>query len=216
MQSTQYIFKNISKCYNMNIEKPVEKFSLSCTFKYIRSDLYRYAGEVGLRAFWSNFLLNRSFQYSFWLRLCKSRNVFVYLFARLIHAHLSKKFLIQIPVATNIGYGLYIGHHMCMVISSTATIGNNCNLSQFLTIGTNNGSAAMIGDNVYIGPGVSLVENITVGSNSTIGAGAVVTRDVPDNSTVAGCPASVISMTQPGRFIKNKWSFPKTENDHFQ
>ena len=78
-------------------------------------------------------------------------------------------------------------------------------MSQFVTIGANEGKAADIGNNVYIGPGVCVVEHVTVGSNVTIGAGSVVVKDIPDNTTAAGNPAHVVSYKQPGRYIKNQW-----------
>lgn len=57
-----------------------------------------------------------------------------------------------------IGYGLYLGHGICMVVSQHTVIGNNVNLSQFLNIGTNRGEGATIGDNVYIDPQACIVE----------------------------------------------------------
>ena len=88
--------------------------------------------------------------------------------------------------------------------------GNNVNLSQFVTIGSNHGKAAVIGDNVYIGPNCVLVEGITIGNNVTIGAGSVVTRSIPDNCTAAGNPARVLNQNNPGRYITQRW--PLQEN----
>lgn len=122
---------------------------------------------------------------------------------------LSRKYGLQIPRNTQIGYGLYIGHGIGIVINPTTIIGNNCNLSQFTTIGSNHGKAAIIGDNVYIGPSVCIVENVIIGNNVTIGAGAVVVKDVPDNATVAGCPARVVSYKTPGRYIHNRYIIEK-------
>jgi serine O-acetyltransferase len=85
-------------------------------------------------------------------------------------------------------------------------IGNNCNLSQFTTIGSNCGQAATIGDNVYIGPNVCVVENVRIGNNVTIGAGSVVVKSIPDNATAAGNYAKVLNFNHPARFIQNKWN----------
>lgn len=91
-----------------------------------------------------------------------------------------------------------------MVINSGTIIGNNVNLSQFINIGTNHNTPAVIGDNVYIGPNVCIVEDVKIGNNSCIGAGAVVIKDVPEKSTVAGVPAKVISYKEH-YYINNKW-----------
>lgn len=66
----------------------------------------------------------------------------------------------------------------------------------------NHGTAATIGDNVWIGPNVCIVEDVHIGNNSSVGAGAVVVKDVPDGATVAGVPAKVISM-KPQNFHFN-------------
>lgn len=78
------------------------------------------------------------------------------------------------------------------MINATAIIGNNVNLSQFTTIGSNRDKAAYIGDNVYIGPSVCIVENVCIGNCANIGAGAVVVKDVPQNATAAGVPAVIV------------------------
>lgn len=49
-----------------------------------------------------------------------------------------------------------------------------------------------IGDNVYIGHGVTILCNVRIGSNSIIGAGSVVTKDVPKGTVYAGNPARFI------------------------
>ena len=68
-----------------------------------------------------------------------------------MHKHYSVKYGLDIPRTTKIGYGLYIGHGLGAVINPLTIIGNNCNISQFLSIGSNHGTPAIIGDNVYIG-----------------------------------------------------------------
>lgn len=113
---------------------------------------------------------------------------------------------IQIPLETKIGYGFYIGHGGPVIINGTAIIGNNCNISQFTTIGANEGKAAVIRDNVYIGPNVCIVEDVLIKDNVTIGAGSVVCKNLPENATVAGNYAKVLNFNNPGRYIENRWN----------
>ena len=49
-----------------------------------------------------------------------------------------------------------------------------------------------IGDNCYIGTGVTILGPVKIGNNVTIGAGSVVVRDIPDNAVVAGNPARIL------------------------
>ena len=146
---------------------------------------------------------NHCFAYSFWLRLASRKNIFLPL-AKVMHYRLSRKYGIQISPSMQLGYGLYIGHGVAIVINPQTKIGNNCNISQGLTIGSNHGTPATIGDNVYIGPGVCIVENVTIGNNATIGAGAVVVKDIPENATAIGVPAKVINYNNPGIYNENR------------
>lgn len=49
-----------------------------------------------------------------------------------------------------------------------------------------------VGDNCYLGMGVLVLPGVNIGNNVVIGAGSIVTRDIPDNSVAAGVPAKVI------------------------
>ena len=74
-----------------------------------------------------------------------------------------------------------------------------------MSIGTNKNTPATIGDNVYIGPNVCIVEDVKIGNNVTIGAGSVVTKDLPENAIAAGVPAKVINLNSNAQFINRKW-----------
>lgn len=95
---------------------------------------------------------------------------------------------IDLPRGTSAGPGLYIGHFGGITISADAVIGRNCNLSQDVTIGVagqgDRRGTPVIGDNVYIAPGVRIIGPVRVGHNVKIGANAVVHADVPDNAVV--------------------------------
>jgi serine O-acetyltransferase len=174
--------------------------------KYIKSDLYRYTGQISFKLFLKNYLLNRGFNFSFWLRIASSKTIWAKL-AYPIYYYKKRKYGIDIHITTQIGYGLYIGHGGPLVINPTAKIGNNVNLSQFTTIGANGGrQAAQIGDNVYIGPNVCIIEDVKIGDNATIGAGSVVTKDIPANATAAGNYAKVISMNHVGGLVNRRWT----------
>ena len=95
---------------------------------------------------------------------------------------------IELPRSARIGPGMYIGHFGGITVSAGTVIGNNCNLSQNVTIGVA-GSGALfgapvIGNNVYIAVGARIFGRITIGNDVKIGANAVVYKNVPDNAIV--------------------------------
>lgn len=164
-------------------------------FKCISADYQRYeelySGGGKLMKLLKIWIHERGFVYSFWLRLVKVRSP-LRPFIWLIYYYLSSKYGMQISSQTTIGPGLYIGHGVGVIINSSSKIGSNVTLSQFLSIGSNKGKAATIEDNVYIAPSVCLVEDIIIGNDSVIGAGSVVTKNVPPYTMVAGVPARII------------------------
>ena len=93
------------------------------------------------------------------------------------------------------------------------TIEDNTMISLNCTIATNNHDMydryvitckpVHIKRNVWIGVNVTILPGVTVGENAVIGAGAVVTKDVPDNAVVVGNPARVIKYLDAEKF-KNK------------
>ncbi len=172
--------------------------------KLMQSDFYRYTGE---KATFLKMLLSchRTFRLNFWLRL-SSYHGWAYYFTKFMLNNVRNKTGIDIIETTRIGYGFLLNHNMSVVINPTAIIGNNCNISQFTTIGANDGDAAVIGNNVYIGPGVSIVENVHIGSNVTIGAGAVVVKDIPAGTTAAGVPAKTVSNKNHSQYIQRPWN----------
>lgn len=57
-----------------------------------------------------------------------------------------------------------------------------------------------MGDNVYIGPNVCIIEDVLIKDNVTIGAGSVVCKSLPENY------AKVLNFNNPGRYIENRWN----------
>lgn len=80
-------------------------------------------------------------------------------------------------------------------IPTFVEIGENCTILPMVLIGRRKPTAkgkAIIGNNCYISTGVTILSPIHIGNNVTIGAGAVVTKDIPDGQTVGGVPAKNI------------------------
>lgn len=173
--------------------------------EYIKSDLYRYTASVSFRNFILQYFLNRGFNFMVWFRWCKHPNRIIHKLCFLMLNWKRIRYKIDISDKTSIGYGFYIGHAGPIVINSTTIIGNNVNVSQFTSIGANETSGAIIADEVYIGPNVCIIENVKIGKASTIGAGSVVTKDIPENATAAGNYAKVLNYNNPGKYILNKY-----------
>src|SRR3984957_17714119 len=103
---------------------------------------------------------------------------------------------VEIHPGARIGRRLFIDHGFGVVIGETAIVGNEVTLYQGVTLGgtsTERGKRhPTIEDNVVIGDGAKVLGNIVVGRNCRIGAGSVVLRSVPENSTVVGVPAHIV------------------------
>lgn len=117
---------------------------------------------------------------------------------------------IQIPVHVNIGRftrigkNVYINHLCSMLDMGTITIGDNVLIGPKANLLTEEHPVepserkalmvrpVVIKDGAWIGAGATILPGVTVGENSVVAAGAVVNKDVPDNTVVGGIPAKVI------------------------
>ena len=97
----------------------------------------------------------------------------------------------------NIGGGLYIQHGFSTIIAAKS-IGQCCHINQQVTIGYNGSESSIIGNNVTVTAGAIVIGNVSVGDNSIIGAGTVVTKDVPERAIVVGSSARILKVKQNG------------------
>ena len=117
------------------------------------------------------------------------------IFAVFIRALMRIVFTCDIPYKANIGKGTIFPHDaLGVVIHPDAIIGENCQISQGVTIGGRNNLNVLpkIGNNVLIGVNAIVLGDIIIGDNSIIGAGSIVIKDVAPNTVVAGNPAKEI------------------------
>jgi serine O-acetyltransferase len=103
---------------------------------------------------------------------------------------------IEIHPGARIGRRLFIDHGMGVVIGETSIIGDDVTLYQGVTLGGTGKEHGKrhptLEDNVVVGGGAKILGNIIVGKNCRIGAGSVVLRNVPENSTVVGVPGHIV------------------------
>jgi serine O-acetyltransferase len=103
---------------------------------------------------------------------------------------------IEIHPGARIGRRLFIDHGMGVVIGETSVVGDDVTLYQGVTLGGTGKEHGKrhptLEDNVVVGGGAKILGNIIVGKNCRIGAGSVVLRNVPENSTVVGVPGHIV------------------------
>ncbi|BDG45526.1 MULTISPECIES: serine O-acetyltransferase [Parageobacillus] len=138
----------------------------------------------GLHAIWAHRIAHALYKRKF------------YFLARLI-SQISRFFTgIEIHPGAKIGRRFFIDHGMGVVIGETCEIGDNVTVYQGVTLGGTGKEKGKrhptIKDNCLIAAGAKVLGSITIGENSKIGAGSVVLKDVPPNSTVVGIPGRVV------------------------
>lgn len=104
---------------------------------------------------------------------------------------------ISIPASAEIGHSFYIGHFGGIILNAKSKIGDNCNISQGVTIGVSGNGAKRgvpsIGNHVYIGANTVVAGAISVEDYALLGACSLVTTDVASHSVMLGVPAVKIS-----------------------
>jgi serine O-acetyltransferase len=112
---------------------------------------------------------------------------------------------IEIHPGATIGKGFFIDHGMGVVIGETTEIGDNCSIYQGVTLGGTGKDVGKrhptLGDNVMVGAGAKVLGPFTIGDGSKIAAGAVVLKEIPEQSTAVGVPARVVK--QQGRRVSD-------------
>lgn len=177
--------------------------------QYATCDFGRYGRKNNIL---SKILLlnsNPELRFLFFFRISKlySRINPIGIISRLYLGILRSRFGIQIPILTKIGKGFHLNHYGGIVINQGVVIGENCNVSQGVTIGNvSRGKlkgCPVIGDRVWMGANSVVVGKITIGNDVLIAPLSYVNFDVPDNAIVSGNPAKIVSYNTSAVYIKN-------------
>lgn len=103
---------------------------------------------------------------------------------------------IEIHPGAKIGQRLFIDHGMGVVIGETCEIGDNVTIFQGVTLGGTGKEKGKrhptLEDYVLVATGAKVLGSMRIGKNARIGAGSVVLKEVPPNSTVVGIPGRIV------------------------
>lgn len=85
-----------------------------------------------------------------------------------------------------------------VVLNTSCSVDHDCVVADHAQLcpGVHLGGNVTVGELTMIGTGVSVIPGVQIGVGCEVGAGAVVTRDIPDNSLAVGVPAKVVSQVQ--------------------
>ncbi len=112
--------------------------------------------------------------------------------ALLLQSESSDSLQVSIHPSASIGTSVFLDHATGIVVGSFATIGNEVTIMQNVTVGRQVDSpnrAPRIGRGVLLSAGAMVLGDVSIGDFAKIGAGSVVTSDVPSGCTAVGVPA---------------------------
>lgn len=113
---------------------------------------------------------------------------------------------IDIHPGAKIGANFFIDHGQGVVIGETAEVGNDVTLYQGVTLGgvsiEQKKRHPTLGDHIIVGAGAKVLGPITIGNHVKIGANSVVTKNIPDNSTVVGVPGRIVNNPELEKDLK--------------
>ncbi len=163
-------------------------------FENLREDLRCYGNDPTRRGFWT-MLVYRFGRWRYTIRARPLRVPFsiVYKALKVIAESVTGT---ELPCEVVIGRRLRIEHSFDIVVSGDAVLGDDVVLRNGVTIGLRHEGkrgAPVIGNRVDIGAGAKLLGPIHIGDDVSIGANAVVIRDVPSHSIAVGVPARVVA-----------------------
>ncbi|MDO5843882.1 MAG: serine acetyltransferase [Methanocorpusculum sp.] len=160
----------------------------------IKRKHYRLFLDVVLNPIWKYEILLRKAEYYKNNPSLKNKLLFYIYSYRKQKLGLKCNFTVPLNVC---GKGLNLAHIGPIIINGNAKIGDYCRIHVGVNIGTKagfSGKAPSIGNNVYIGPGAKLFDEITIADNIAIGANAVVNKSfLEPNIAIAGVPAKKIN-----------------------
>ncbi len=118
---------------------------------------------------------------------------------------------------SKIGHDSFINHNAYLMDGGTITIGHHCfigpscgmytaihpTIAEERNQGLERALPIVIGDNCWIGANVTILPGVTIGSNTIIGAGSVVTKDIPSNVIAVGNPCKVLRQITEKDKIQN-------------
>lgn len=175
---------------------------------YVAADLASSGQRLTLR----NWVINPVFRFTILMRIlafCQNTNKNALLRIPILLWFRRLSIKLGFSIGPNVfGPGVAIVHYGLLIINPTARIGKNCRIHMGVHIGgaavfvdpeKASGYSPRLGDNIYIGPGAKIYGPIRIGSNCTIGANAVVTKNFQDQGLlIAGVPARVLSSGETG------------------
>lgn len=150
-----------------------------------------FYGNIPARAF--RYLKSlRKYEYSI-----NTHSIFLF-WHKFYNRRLGAKYNIAITPNT-VGYGLKLPHLEQGVIINCASMGNYCVVNSGVVLGNKgpgmNDKKPKVGDNVNFCVGCKVIGDICIGNNVIVAPNAVVVKDVPSDSIVAGIPAKVIKQS---------------------